>query len=159
MVLRKIPFLPLLLIFFSDSFSQEVAKRARDDFKKLSWLEGTWQRTNSRAGQSGYERWFRSSPYELQGYGITYQGTDTLFVEKLLIVINEDRIYYIADVPENKQPVYFKLSELTKTGFVFENPDHDFPKKIVYQLEGDLLKATVSGNNKSLEYLFRKQQP
>jgi Domain of unknown function (DUF6265) len=146
-----------LMIAISDSIGQEIAKQARDDFKKLTWLEGTWQRTNNRAGQTGIERWVKASPFELQGYGVTYRGADTLFVEKLRIVINEDRIYYVADVPENQQPVYFKLTDITKTSFVFENADHDFPKKIVYQAENDVLKATVSGSNKSLEYLFRRQ--
>lgn len=149
--------LSLLVIAFSDTFSQQTAKQARDDFKKLAWLEGTWLRTNSKAGQSGVERWFKSSPVELQGYGVTFKGQDTLFVEKLRIIINEDRIYYVADVPENIQPVFFKLTEVTKTGFVFENPDHDFPKKIVYQADNDILKATVSGNNKSLDFYFVKR--
>jgi Domain of unknown function (DUF6265) len=155
--MKKIMLLFLVLIAFSDSMSQQTAKQARDDFKKLAWLEGTWLRTNSQAGQSGIERWFKSSPSELQGYGVTFKGQDTLFVEKLHIVINEDRLYYVADVPENQQPVYFKLTEITKSGFVFENPDHDFPKKIAYQEENGVLKATVSGNNKSLEFLFVKR--
>lgn len=144
----------LMVMAFSDSMSQQTAKQAREDFKKLGWLEGTWLRTNSQAGQSGIERWFKSSPSELQGYGVTFKGQDTLFVEKLHIIINEDRLYYVADVPENQQPVYFKLTEITKSGFIFENPDHDFPKKIAYQEENGVLKATVSGNNKSLEFLF-----
>lgn len=155
--MKKIPLLLLFMATFGDSISQQVAKQARDEFKKLAWLEGTWLRTNNRSGYTGTERWFKTSPFEFQGYGVTYKGADTLFVEKLRIAINEDRIYYIADVPENKQPVYFRLTEITKTGFTFENHDHDFPKKIVYEAENDILKATVSGNNKSLEYVFRKQ--
>lgn len=148
--------LALLVIAFIDTFSQQSAKQARDDFKKLAWLEGTWLRTNPPAGQSGSERWFKSSPSELQGHGVTFNGQDTLFVEKLRIMINEDRLYYVVDVPENQQPVFFKLTEITKAGFVFENPDHDFPQKIVYQVENGKLKATVSGNNKSLDFLFIK---
>ena len=152
--------LPLIILFWTPFFvciGQLPAKQAREDFKKLSWIEGTWLRTNSKVGQSGTERWFKSSPYELQGYGVTFKDNDTLFVEKLRIVINEDRIYYVADVPENQEPVFFKLKEITKTSFVFENPDHDFPKKIVYQIENDTLKATVSGGKKSLDFLFKKQ--
>ena len=147
----------LLVVASGNTFSQQTPKQAREDFKKLAWLEGTWQRTNSHAGQTGTERWFKSSPFELEGYGVTLTGKDTLFLEKLRIIINEDRLYYVADVPENQQPVFFKLTEITKGGFVFENPNHDFPQKIVYQEENGILKATVSGNNKSVDFLFKRQ--
>ncbi len=155
--MKKLALLVMFWVPCMECLSQPPARQAREDFKKLNWLEGTWYRTNNKAGQSGTERWFKSSPYEIRGFGVTLKGQDTLFVENLRIVINEDRIYYVADVPENQQPVFFKLTEITKTGFVFENPDHDFPKKIVYQAANNILKATVSGGNNSLDYIFEKQ--
>jgi hypothetical protein len=87
------------------------------------------------------------------------QGEDTVFVEKIKIVVKDRELYYVADVPENKEPVYFKIVELGTTGFVCENPAHDFPKKISYQLSGADLKAQISGDGKSIDYLFTKQQP
>ncbi len=85
------------------------------------------------------------------------QGKDTAFVEKITILIKENEIYYVANVPENKQPVYFKLIEINNTGFVCENPEHDFPNRISYQLSGTNLKAQTSGSDKSFEYLFQKE--
>ena len=82
------------------------------------------------------------------------KGTDTVFVEKLQLIIKEDNIYYVSDVPENPKPVSFKLTEITESGFVFENLSHDFPKKISYQQNGKLLKATISGDGKSIDYFF-----
>jgi hypothetical protein len=49
----------------------------------------------------------------------------------------------VSDVPEDKQPVYFAITEITETGFTCENPQHDFPKKIMYRKEGNQLKANV----------------
>ena len=69
------------------------------------------------------------------------KGADTSFVEVLKILIEKDRLYYVADVPENKRLVYFEISSATKDGFVCENPLHDFPKKIVYQVNGSRLSA------------------
>ena len=85
------------------------------------------------------------------------RGSDTLFVEKLRILIRENNVYYVADVPENQKLVYFKLTEISDKGFVCENPDHDFPKKVTYQLEGNQLKATISGDGKSVDYVFEKK--
>lgn len=147
----------VLTIAFSHANSQNISEQAIDNFKKINWIEGTWRRLNNKAGQSGHERWLKSSPNELRGYGVTMKGQDTLFVEKLRILIKDNELYYVADVPENQVPVYFKLTEIGNTGFSCENPHHDFPKKIAYQMEGNNLKATISGNGKSMDYLFMKQ--
>lgn len=155
--MKKTYLLLLLSIAFDHANSQQVSKQTTDNFKKLKWMEETWSRTDSKPGQSGHERWLKSSPHELRGYGVTMRDQDTLFVEKLRILIKEDNLYYVADVPENQKPVFFKLTEISNSGFVCENPDHDFPKKITYQLEGNNLKATISGNGKSMDFLFKKE--
>lgn len=128
----------------------QVAK----DFKKLQWLIGEWNRTNVKQGRTGIEKWVTSSEFELQGWGISLKGTDTTFIEKTKLVIKDNDIYYVADVPENKEPVYFKLTNITDNAFACENPAHDFPKKITYLRDGNILKATISGNGKSIDYLF-----
>lgn len=127
------------------------------DFKKLEWLTGTWNRTNIKPGRTAHERWEKITDDKLRGYGVTIQGSDTVFLEKMTLLIKDNAIYYVADVPENQQPVYFKLTSVTSTGFVCENPQHDFPKKISYQLDGANLKAQISGDGKSMDFLFRKQ--
>ena len=149
--------LPVLTVIFCQSvFCQTTSPQVNEEFKKLNWLEGTWNRTNAKPGRSGHERWIKLSDREWQGFGVSMKGSDTSFVEKLKLVIKEDNIYYVADVPGNKEPVYFKLIQISATGFICENPQHDFPKKIEYSLEGTKLKATISGNDRSIAYLFEK---
>lgn len=128
-----------------------------DNFKKLDWLVGTWNRTNAKPGRSGVEQWKQTQSLELRGIGVNLQGTDTTFVEKLRIIIKDNSIVYVADVPENQKPVYFKLTEITENSFVCENPEHDFPKKISYQLEGNKLKAQISGDGKAIDYFFERK--
>ena len=146
----------LLVLLFSVTLLQGQSVTSTD-FKKLSWLEGTWTRTNSKPGRSGNERWVKKSASEWQGWGVSMSGKDTAFVEKLKLVIKEGGIFYVADVPENKQAVYFKFTELTDNQFTCENPQHDFPKKISYQRNGNKLKAIISGDGKAMEYLFEKK--
>ena len=137
------------------SYSQPSSKL--NNFKKLFWLEGTWVRTNVKPGYSGNEQWIKISPTELQGIGIAMKGLDTVFVEKFRLVIKGNNIFYVADVPPNKQPVDFKLTEISEKAFTCENPEHDFPKRIRYQKEDNTIKATISGNGKSVDYLFDKK--
>lgn len=137
--------------------AQDRAKEAIDNFNKLSWLAGTWKRTNGKPGRQAHERWENAGAWQMKGFGVSMKEQDTLFVEKLKLVIKDQAVWYVADVPHNKQEVYFRLTEITPDGFTGENPAHDFPKKIVYKLEGNKLKATISGNGKAFDYLFERQ--
>lgn len=145
----------VLFIFYSQEIYCQTS--GATDLKKLNWLEGTWERTDTKAGRSGHERWTKLSDTELQGIGVNMKGADTSFVEKIKVIVKDGNIFYVADVPENKQEVYFKFTEVSANGFVCENPTHDFPKKIAYVRDGNHLKATISGDGKSIDYLFVKK--
>ena len=122
----------LFLISFC-SYSGIAQSITEKDFSKLMWLEGHWKRTNAKPGRTASESWQNSKTNELVGIGVSLKERDTVFVEKLKILVKDNSIYYVADVAENKTPIYFKFTELTENGFVCENPDHDFPKKISYK--------------------------
>lgn len=123
---------------------------------KINWLVGFWNRTNVKEGRSAHERWEKVSDYELNGWGVSFRGVDTSFVEKLRIVSKDNELYYVADVSENAAPVYFKFTALSENDFTCENSEHDFPKKIQYLLKGDSLKAITSGDGKELIFEFVK---
>lgn len=141
----------LLLILFAatTSFAQ--------DLSKVEWLTGAWTRTNAKPGRSGIEIWTKKNN-ELIGKGVTMKGTDTAFVEKLKIVVKDGKLFYVADVPENKTTVWFEFTQLTNKSFVCENPKHDFPKTISYELDGDKLRAVISGDGKTIDYLFVRKR-
>ncbi|HEU5291635.1 MAG TPA: DUF6265 family protein [Cyclobacteriaceae bacterium] len=146
-----------LLMSSVTGFSQAFSKEAAANFKKVEWLIGTWDRTNVKPGRTSWEQWKTISQHHIGGMGVTMQGSDTVFVEKFSIQIKDNALYYIADVPENKEPVFFKLTEITSGGFVCENPQHDFPKKISYQFDGVNLKAQISGDGKAMDFIFKRR--
>ncbi|MEP5614278.1 MAG: DUF6265 family protein [Cyclobacteriaceae bacterium] len=123
--------------------------------KKLDWLVGKWERENVRSGRTAFEIWERQGD-SLNGIGVTMQGADTVFVEKLNIISKEGQLYYIANVSANASPTLFKISMYDASGFVSENPEHDFPKKIVYKLDGNKLIATISGDGNEIPFAFKK---
>jgi hypothetical protein len=144
-----------LLLINADGISQPNQKA---DFEKLRWVEGFWIRTNTKAGRTAHERWMKNGENELVGFGVTMKGTDTVAIEKMKLVSREDGIFFVADIPENKAPVDFRLTEISINGFTCENPTHDFPKKITYQKDGAKMKANTSGNGKSIDFLFEKAE-
>ncbi len=146
-------FLLLFVLLSCKCMSQD---NSTSDFKKLAWLQGEWNRTNVKPGRSGIEKWVLVSDSVMQGKGISLRGNDTAFVEKIQLVKRGGVIYYVADVPGNKAPVLFSITKLSNHEFVCENPEHDFPKIITYKKEGVLMKATISGNGKFIDYLFEK---
>jgi hypothetical protein len=123
---------------------------------EVEWLIGNWSRIDEKPGRTGFEQWHKVSDAELNGNGASLKGTDTLFVEKIRIILKDGSLYYVADVPENNTPVFFKFTAVTPTSFVCENAGHDFPKMIAYSLEGDKLKASISGDGKQIDYFFRR---
>jgi len=63
----------------------------------------------------------------------------------------------VADVIQNEQPIYFKLTKHTKEYWQFENPNHDFPKKIIYRKMGkERMACTIEGNGKHKNFYFEK---
>jgi hypothetical protein len=60
-------------------------------------------------------------------------------------------IFYTAH-PSGREEASFKLVKLEKNLAVFENPEHDFPQRIIYKLEdGETLKARIEGKSKGKE--------
>jgi len=73
-------------------------------------------------------------------------------------------ILYIAS-PSKQTQTAFKLTSLRNGQAVFENPQHDFPTKIVYglQADGSLLAAIEGpgrdGKPRRVEYPYKRVKP
>ncbi|MES1218468.1 MAG: hypothetical protein ABUT20_23375 [Bacteroidota bacterium] len=151
-------FIVLLIVYLSSFCNAGYSQNNIPDFKKLDWISGTWKRTEMKKGESGFEYWNKISDTLWQGRGITMNGGDTTLVEKLTLMIKNKRVYYIVDIPANPEPVWYRITNITDEGFASENLEYDFPKQIEYHLNGNRLKATISGNGRFINYSFKKQK-
>ncbi len=125
--------------------------------KQLHWLVGEWQRTNEKPERTTIELWELQDNGNLKGVGLTTEGDELVFKEELTLQLEGEKIQYIADVPDNLQLTAFLLTESSDDKMVFENPEHDFPKKISYErLTDDTMKAVVSGNEKEIVFEFKR---
>lgn len=121
----------------------------------LEWLVGPWVGTRS-SGASIEERWTPPLGGAMLGVSRTVSRGRMSAFEYLRIVERDGGLVYIAQ-PGGQPPTEFVLTEVSKTRVVFDNPRHDYPKRIVYELSADGgLKATIGflkgGTPRSFEY-------
>lgn len=148
----------LLLLFYLLSPSVKSQSLDEDTLSQLRWLVGKWERVSTNPNQTAFEEWDIKENM-LIGKGVTIQESDTVFIENLSIVSKEGDLFYVAEVVSNPQPTWFKIKSYSEKGFVSENSDHDFPKKIEYWLENNgELTATISGDGKYIPFIFRKKE-
>lgn len=110
----------------------------------LEWLSGAWVGTRS-SGSSIEERW--SPPLGGAMLAVTRTvNTSGKMVgfEYLRIVERDGGLVYVAQ-PAGRTATEFVLSEWTNSRAVFDNPRHDYPKRIVYELSADGVLSTTVG--------------
>lgn len=130
----------------------------------LAWLAGAWVGTRS-TGSSIEERWSPPLGGAMLAVSRTVNTNGKMVAfEYLRIVERDGGLVYIAQ-PGGAKPTEFVLTELdvgknNEKGAmraVFENPRHDYPKRIVYELtpEGGLSTAigfTKGGTPRRFEF-------
>jgi hypothetical protein len=109
----------------------------------LAWLAGTWVGTRS-SGSSIEERWSPPLGGAMLAVSRTVNTSGKMSAfEYLRIVERDGALVYFAQ-PGGAKATEFVLTELTKTRAVFDNPRHDYPKRIVYELSAEGgLSATI----------------
>jgi uncharacterized protein YciI len=121
-----------------------------------SFLQGTWKMENKEI----YEHWDQLNTHSLKGFSYTLKEGKMSISEYLDISSIGKEITYTATVlnQNNGKGIAFKLTKTDST-FTFENPNHDFPKKIVYQkLNDDEMFVQISdGKQKVFAYKMQKQ--
>ncbi len=116
---------------------------AGDGLASLSWMNGCWV---SETETSRSDHWW------MPGHGGTMIGIQrdvandtTQFVEFVQINERDGRIVYDVS-PSGQTRTEFALIEQGAQRVVFEKPDHDYPQRIMYESEGDVLTARIEGN-------------
>ncbi len=121
---------------------------------ELAWMSGTWTELEGDTIQE--ERW--SSPLGgiLLGTGRTVIGGRARFFEYLRIEERDGGLVYVAS-PLGRGATDFRLTDGGARRARFENPAHDWPTSIEYELRADgQLSARVSGPGKTEEYVWAR---
>ncbi|MEO8380918.1 MAG: DUF6265 family protein [Acidobacteriota bacterium] len=113
----------------------------------LSWMAGHW--VGSAGDSTMEELWLAPSGGVMLGMHRDVKGARTSF-EFFRIAATPEGIVYFAQ-PGGKPPTPFTLIEVSATRAVFANPQHDFPKRIIYELRNKRLCARVEGDGEAAE--------
>ncbi len=153
-----------LLVRFSESVglychAEDIAlpAPAKAAIGDLAWLAGAWVGTRGTGGTTSIEeRWSPPLGGAMLAVSRSISRGKMSMFEYLRIVERDGGLVYIAQ-PGGAPPTEFVLTELASTRAVFENPRHDYPKRIVYALsaEGDLsatIGQTKGGTPRSFEF-------
>lgn len=134
-----------------------IATTTQAQKKEFGWLIGTWKLKDKTI----HETWsLGEDGKSLNGISMKVNGTEATVLEEIKLIFSGNSFYYIPDVAGDQDPVDFHITSFDETGFVAENPNHDFPKLIRYKLikrdDREFLEAAIEGDGKVIPYTFEK---
>ena|SRR5688572_9675256 len=134
-----------------------ITTEAGPKISELAWISGDWQTAPGGRAQIE-EHWMAPAGGSMVGMGRTVAGGRTVEFEYLRIEERADQIYYVAS-PKGRCPgTDFKLTRLSGQEALFENPEHDFPKRITYRKNSEgSLTASIDGGagTKAMTFAYR----
>ena len=123
---------------------------AQTGISQLAWMAGCWEVRSSSGAVSIEEHWMKPAAGLMLGMGRTIRNGKTISTEFLRVSVENGKLTYTAQIgTPNVTP--FPVLRMTETEIVFENPNHDFPQRIIYRKEGDALFARIEGLDKGKE--------
>ena len=142
-----------------------VAAAENPRITQLHWLVGEWEtvRAAKPAGTQSVkvnERWTAEGDW-MWSWGHT--AKDDSLVDYESVVIKESGPYLLYDAqPMGQERAVFHSTKISESSVVFENPGHDFPQRVGYQLvRQDSLVAWIEGpgkdgKTKRIEFPYRR---
>ena len=154
--------LPLAIVLLT-AVAHAQAPAAKPTLQDFAWLAGHWR--IEQADRIIDEHWMVPAGNLMMGMARNVQAGKVREYEFTLLrqEPNGD-ILYVAS-PSKQTETAFKLTSLRDGEAVFENPEHDFPKKVIYarQPDGSLLAAIEGpgrdGKTRRVEYPFKRVKP
>jgi Domain of unknown function (DUF6265) len=123
----------------------------------VGWIAGCWDLT--RDNRHIVEQWMPPEGNTMLGMSRTVVDGKTTEWEFLMIRGGPKGLEYVAK-PSGQAEAVFTATAATAGDVVFENPAHDFPKKIIYTRNGDALVASIegpmNGKTRRIDFSYKK---
>jgi len=144
----------LLILLVAITVSQAQKKASLAD---LSWLSGCWE---GRQGDAILEEiWSKPDGGSMLGLGRTVKANRTVSFEFMQFREENGRLVFLPQ-PQGGERVSFPLKNSYGGKLTFENKEHDFPQRVIYERKGNELLASIEGTYKGKqereEYLMRR---
>jgi hypothetical protein len=128
----------------------------------IDWLVGCWRMERS----NGYyeELWLPPTSDGTLGVSREVRGGRTVSYEHLRLELREGGVIAYVARPSGQAQAEFLMTGHAPGRLTFENPQHDFPRKIEYRhVDPNAITATISGPSqdgsiKSFEYRLQRAE-
>ncbi len=121
----------------------------------LEWLSGSWV-GKAGDGTTLEEHWTTPVGGGMFGVGRGQRaGLTTSFEYARIEARRDGSVVYVAS-PRGGTPTEFERAAGDPSEIVFENPKHDFPRRIVYRREGDGVRVRLEGRGPTQEWTMTR---
>ncbi len=144
----------LSLILYTSGYSQS------NDYPTHLFLG---QYTSTTVKDKTTEIWEISAVGELIGKTIYEYKGGTILSETMRIINKENKLHFCATIleqdPDNPQgEICFELKNYKDEVFVFENLNHEFPKRIIYDFSGfGMVNARIEGDTSGFDIKYIRE--
>lgn len=143
-------------MLFTAALAALILPRAEPD---LSWISGYW--FDCTNGREVSETWSDPRKGLMVGHNITVSRAGRVGFEVSHIGMTPQGFAYVAQ-PDGAPPTIFVMTENEGSRAVFSNPENDFPQRVIYWREGDVLHARIEGDMngqaQSVEWRFNRAE-
>jgi len=126
------------------SFSASAAS-----LDELAWLSGCWHSEGEKRQIT--EHWMKPAGGNMLGVSHTVADGKTREFEFMRIMQDANGDIFFVATPSGQKEARFKLVFVASAEARFENPNHDFPQRIIYRRDGDSLLGRIEGTAEGTE--------
>lgn len=120
----------------------------------LNWVAGYW--LSCADGREVAEYWSDARGGILFNTTVNLNG-ERVTSERTMFATVNDRLSFVYE--PGGANVVFPLATLEGQRAVFENPENDFPQRVIYSRVGDVLtgriEGTIDGQERSMEWVYQ----
>ena len=134
---------------FKPFYEGYIPRAARADaskpLTKFAWLAGCWEGRNGSV--TFREHWMPEAGRTMFAMSRTMREDKVMSYEAIRLELDADGLTPVyVPTPSGQKETRFKLASAAEGKFVFENLQHDFPQRIIYQQNADgSLFARIEG--------------
>jgi len=148
-----LPALVLLSVSLAPAYADDPS------VARMSWMTGCWSYIDGDPGSG--EQWMAPAGGTLLGMSRTVSDGKTVAFEFLRIAEDDKGTPSLVALPSGQAATTFTLLRQSDNEVAFENPEHDFPQRVIYRLTpGPTLigriEGTVKGKTKSVDFPMKK---
>ena len=125
---------------------------------ELAWFAGCWAAEQGDAGSG--EIWTTPAGATMLGASRTVRGGRTVAHEFMQIVDGPQGLVFVA-APSAKPAASFRALRVEARRVTFENPDKDFPQRVIYELPDDdtligHIEGRQDGRERRIDYPMKR---